>query len=311
MGVGLAIGVDAVRACEAVPGWQGLHLLWCGVAALPVGLVRASPREANLASVGGFRRHLAEVFRGLPFRRRLQVGLPDPSARVQVLFADDLPNDPATCRRYLLWRLADVLDCPPDGARLAHMAVPSPLPGPRHAVLCAVAGETVVRQYERALAESRVRYAGIAPSSVLLFNLFHRQLAGPPGAPVLLLTATEDAVTTILTLAGRPIFWRSRARHASSQAGPAPSTSARDELLRDVVDTIAYAEDRLGVPAPARILLAGPAAQGPGLPEWLAAQVGLPTHALDAAQLLNPVPHRIAAEETGRWAPALAAAARQ
>jgi len=40
MGVGLAIGVEAVRACEALPAWQGLHLLWCGAAA-PAILVKS------------------------------------------------------------------------------------------------------------------------------------------------------------------------------------------------------------------------------------------------------------------------------
>ncbi len=178
MGVGLAIGTDAMRACAVAPRWRGLRLRWCGLARLPRELIRASPpvagkprrrraspREENIASVAGFRRHLGTVLRGLWGRRRLRVGLPDRAARVRVVFADELPQDPAACRKYLLWRLADALDCRPEDSRLAYMALPNPLPGPRLAVTCAVTGVSVARQYERALAESRIRYAGIAPTS--------------------------------------------------------------------------------------------------------------------------------------------------
>ena len=31
MGVGLAIGTDAVRACEVSLWWRGLRLRWCGL----------------------------------------------------------------------------------------------------------------------------------------------------------------------------------------------------------------------------------------------------------------------------------------
>src|SRR3989304_4652707 len=39
---------------------------------------------------------------------------------------------------------------------------------------------------------------------------------------------------------------------AVRQAGPAPSHSSRDELRRDVRDAMAYAEHRVGAPAPPR-----------------------------------------------------------
>ena len=140
MGVGLAIGTDAMRACAVAPRWRGLRLRWCGLARLPRELIRASPREENIASVAGFRRYLGSVLRGLWVRRRLRVGLPDRAARVRIVFADELPRDPAACRRYLLWRLADALDCRPEDTRLAYMALPNPLPGHRLAVTCAVTG---------------------------------------------------------------------------------------------------------------------------------------------------------------------------
>ena len=138
MGLGLAIARDGVRACQAVPCWQGLRLRWCGAAPLPGDLIAASPLEENIASVGRFRRCLTGVFRGSWFPRRVQVGLPESSVRVRLLFADELPGDPAACRQFLLWRLADLLDVQPERSRLAYAAVDSPLPGPRHAVLCGV-----------------------------------------------------------------------------------------------------------------------------------------------------------------------------
>ena len=138
MGLGLAIARDGVRACQAVPGWQGLRLHWCGAAPLPGDLISASPLEENIASGGRFRRVLTEVFRGQWLAPRVQVGLPESSVRVRLLFADELTGDPAACRRFLLWRLAEVMDFQPERSRLAYAAVDSPLPGPRHAVLCGV-----------------------------------------------------------------------------------------------------------------------------------------------------------------------------
>ena len=313
MGLGLAIAADAMRACEASPAWRGLRLRWCGAAPLPGGLLNASPREENIASVARFRRHLGEVFRGLWFRRRLQVGLPDTSVRVWLLFADDLPRDPAEQRRYLLWRLADLLDIRPDSVRLAYASTPSALPGPRHAVVCAVAGENVVRQYERALAESRIRYSGIAPSSVLLFNLFQRQLAGQPGDPVLLLAAGDETVTTILTLRGCPIFWRTRVLAGRQEEGEAAAGGRWGDLLQDVTEAIAYGEERLGVNPPGQLLVTSTGTGQGELARWLKAQVHIPTDSLDTWCLLNlkQSPHRVAAEGWSRWGAALGAAARQ
>ncbi len=273
--------------------------------------ISASSREENIASVARFRRHLAAVFRGLWFRPRPRVGLPDASVRVRLLFADALPVDPTEQRRYLLGRLVDLLDVRPDAVRLAYATLPSPLPGPRQAVLCAVAGEKVIQQYERALAESRVRYSGIAPSSVLLFNLFHRRLTGPPGAPVLLLAAGEDTVTTILTLGGCPIFWRTRALAGTAEGGEEEDGDGWEEVLRDVTEAIPYSEDRLGVNPPARILVTGPLAGQRGLATWLRVQVGIPTSYLDARRLLQRAPYSLAAEGWNRWGAALGAAARQ
>src|SRR3972149_5210295 len=152
-------------------GWRGGR---CGRGPGRGGLPRASLGGKILPALGGFREPLAEALQGLWFRRRLQVGLPESSVRVCTVFADALPRDPAALRKYLLWRVADVVDCHPERTRLAYMAFPSPLPGPRYAITCALTGEQVARQYERALAEGRVRYTGMAPNSVLLFNLFHQ-----------------------------------------------------------------------------------------------------------------------------------------
>lgn len=310
MALGMAIGIDAMRACEASAGWRGLRLRWCGVARLPRELIRASPWEENLATLAGFREPLAEALQGLWFRRRLQVGLPESSVRVCTVFADALPRDPAALRKYLLWRVADVVDCHPERTRLAYMAFPSPLPGPRYAITCALTGEQVARQYERALAESRIRYTGMAPNSVLLFNLFHQELAGPPGAPVLLLAAAEEALTTIITLDGCPIFWRSLALAPPGEAGPAWGNGRRGEMARDIAEAVTYAGEQLGVEPPARVLVTGPPAEEPGLAAWLAARVGLPTTCLEARHLLKRVPRHLAGEGWDHWGAALGAAAR-
>ncbi len=182
MGLGLAIGTDALRACKATPWWGRLWLRWRGAAPLPQELLAASPRDENIASVARFRELVTDVFRRHWILGRVRVGLPDTSVRIRLLLTDELPEDPAGRRKYLLWRLADALDFTPERTRLAHMVVPSSLPGRRHAVVCAVTGEKVMAQYEQALTESGVRYSGITPSAIPLFNLFHDHLAASTGS---------------------------------------------------------------------------------------------------------------------------------
>jgi hypothetical protein len=319
MGLGLAIGTDAVRACKTIPWWRGLLLRWRGAAALPHDLLAPSPREENIASVARFRELVADVFRRRRLLARARVGLPETSVRVRLLFTDELPEEPAGRRKYLLWSLADALDFTPERTRLAHMALPSPLPGWRHAVVCAVTGEKVMEQYERALAESGIRYSGITPSSIPLFNLFHDHLAASPGSPTLLLAATETVSTTIMTLDGCPIFWRTHRGAApgpKAPAAPGGSVGAapaawrwRGALLGDAADAIAYVEERLGVPPPARIVVTGPPAEEPGLAAWLEARLKAPVDVLDAGRLVRPFPHASSDEAWNRWEVALGAAA--
>lgn len=310
MGFGLAIGMDALRACKTSPWWQGLRLRWCGAAPFPRELIAASPCDENIGSVARFGRSLTELFRGLILRGRLRVGLPDASARVRLLFVDTLPPEPAECRKYLLWLLGDAADVRRKARRVAYMALPSPLPGHRHAVVCAVSAENVIQQYERALAESRVRCSRITPSSVLLFNLFRRHLVSPSTVPVLLLALTEASSTSIMTLNGCPIFWRTRPL-ARSTEGPLPHGDWPQDVLNDVDEAIRYAGDTLGVDPPTQLLVAGPLAGEPGLADWMADRAGFPVTALDAGRLVKHVPRRLGAEVWNRWGVALGAAARR
>ena len=309
MGLGLAISTDFMRACEASRRWRRLRLRWCGAAALPPELIAASPREENISSLASFARTLASVFRDLALQDHLQVGLPDSSVQTCLLLADGLPQEAAACRNYLLGRLADLLDVKPEDSWLSYKAMTNPLPGPQYIVLCALSANKVIQQYERALAESRIRYSGFAPSSVLLFNLFRRQLLGPPEVPVLLVNATDEALTTIITVDGCPVFWRTRAPGEPGNGGRAPADDPREELLGDVAEAIVYGEARLGTETPATVLVTGPLARQPGFMGWLAGQVGLPAAFLDAGQLVEREARGVAAEGWDRWAPALGAAA--
>ena len=319
MGLGFAIGTDALRACKATPWWGRLWLRWRGAAPLPHELLAPSPRDENIASVARFRELVTDVFRRRWILGRVRVGLPDPSVRIRLLLTDRLPEDPAGRRKYLLWRLADALDFTPERTRLAHMVLPSPLPGRRLAVVCAVTGDKVMDQYERALTESGIRYSGITPSAIPLFNLFHDHLAASPGAPVLLLAATETTSTAIITLDGCPIFWRAhRATGPGPHApgapggppGPAPAVgSRREELLRAAADARIYVEEQLGVAPPARIVVTGPPAEEPDLAAWLEAHLKVPVDAMNAGVLVRPFPHALSGEDWNRWEVALGAAA--
>jgi len=169
------------------------------------------------------------------------------------------------------------------------MALPNPLPGPL-AVTCAVTGVSVARQYERALAESRIRYAGIAPSSVLLFNFFQPHIMVPPGVPILILAATDETVTSILALDGCPVFWRTRALAPLGAAGGGWDNGRQGDLVRDLTEAVEYGEATLGMEPPGHVWVTGPPTEVRGLAPWLAAQVGLPTTFLEARTLPAPRP---------------------
>lgn len=310
MGLGLAIGMDAMRACKTALWWREFFLRWRGAAPLPQELLTPSASHENIVSVARFNDLVAELFRDPWFSRKVQVGLPDTSVRVRLLFTDSLPEDPAERRKYLLWRMADALDVRPDRTRLASMAFESPLRGRGHAVLCAVSADKVIEQYERALAESKVRSSSIAPSSLLLFNLFHHHLASPPGVPLLFLAAAEASLTTIAILDGCPIFWRTRRLFRPGEDAPATGASPGAELLRNVVEAIAYCGDELDVGPPAKVFIAGPLAEEPGLAEWLAIQLRVPVTSLDAGRLIRHTPERLV-EGWNRWGVALGAAVRR
>jgi hypothetical protein len=308
MGLGLAISTDFMRACETLQGWRSLRLQWCGAAPLPPDLITVSPQEENLSTVVGFGRVLTSIFRGLAFRDGLQVGLPDSSVYIRLLFADGLPHDHSACREYLLGRMADLLGVTPEQSWLAFKAMTNPLPGPRYVVLCSVSGMKVIRQYERALAESGVRYSGLAPSSVLLFNLFQRQLVGPPDVPVLLLNPSEESLTTVMSVDGCPVFWKIRSLGAAGNGDHGSGDVRREKILEDISEATVYAEAKLGTNTPFHVFVTGPLARHHGFTDWLSARVGLPVTFLDAGQLVQREPRGIAAEGWDRWAPALAAA---
>ena len=90
-----------------------------------------------------------------------------------------------------------------------------------------------------------------------------------------------------------------------------PDGDRCDDLVRDIHEAIVYCGDALEVGSPARILVTGPLAEGPGLADRLTAQVDLPVETLDASRLVQPLPRRLRGEGWNRWGVALGAATRR
>ena len=133
-------------------------------------------------------------------------------------------------------------------------------------------------------------------------------LRAPRGVPVVLLAATEAATTTILTLEGCPIFWRTCPLARPGEVGY--PIARRAALLRDVAEALDFAGDELGVAPPARLLVTGPLAEEEGLAGWLAAQLVLLVDTLDASCLVRQATRRVPGEGWNWWGVALGAATR-
>ncbi len=108
-----------------------------------------------------------------------------------------------------------------------------------------------------------------------------------------------------------PLFWRTRALAPLEAPGGGWDNGRRGDLVRDITEAVVYAEAKLGMDPPGRVLVTEPPTEVLGLAPWLAAQVGVPTTFLEARTLLRRAPRPLAGEGWHRWGAALGAATRQ
>jgi hypothetical protein len=145
-----------------------------------------------------------------------------------------------------------------------------------------VAREQVLAQYERIAAGLGVGIAHIAPVACHLFNLAEAAADGSRGTSGFLALGPETA-TVILGQGDVPRYTRAFPRPikapddgaAQARAGTGAATAVK-ELVRELAQTLAHAEDAAGIAPPARFELAGEMARHPTVPGTIHDELGIP-----------------------------------
>lgn len=298
MAWGLEIDTEVLRLCRAEM-WRGrLRLRRRAEAAVPAGLIRPSLKDRNLNEPAALTGVLRELCRQAGCRGWVQIALPDPIFSLRTIATDELPAVPEEARRFLRWQARDLLPFPAEEARLDSLP---PVTGPdgRPRVICLMARDRVLAEYEQAIQDAGLRVAVLDTSSVSLAQAASTALK--PGT-IGLLTIGRTRTTLLVVQAGHPRFWR-----ILPDGDQAWVDGQRHRLLREVADSVTFFREAEGLGAVDGLVLNGPgplmAAVAPALADWLGVQV----RPLDLRATLHTEGH---AEDLSQWGPALGAAIR-
>jgi Tfp pilus assembly PilM family ATPase len=223
--------------------------------------------------------------------------LPDPVFTLRTLASDELPRSgwrPSVLR----WQARDLLPFPTDEARLDFLPTDSG-PDGRARVICLLARDRVLAEYERALADAGLRPAVLDARSISLAQAASATLA----RRTIALLAVGGAQTTLLVLQeGLPRFWR-----ILSQGRRAWTDEDRPRLLREVADSITFCQESEGVGPVEGVILGGLGTETAEVASALADWLGAPVEALDLCAALRAEGHR---DDLAQWGAAIGAAIR-
>ncbi|MFB3818712.1 MAG: type IV pilus biogenesis protein PilM [Candidatus Methylomirabilales bacterium] len=294
MAWGLDIEADRLRLCAAAAAGGRVRLQRWGEAAVPAGLLQPSLTAPNLPDAAALGRILLGLAREVRCRGWVRVALPDDVFSLRTLLTDDLPPEPAEARRFLRWQARDLLPFPAEETRLDFVAGLPPADG-RQRIVCLMARERVLADYERLLAEAGLHAARLDARSVALAQAASRRLGSRTAG---LVSLAAGRLTILVVEAGLPRFRRTLAG--------APDDAARDRLLREVADSLAFCRESEGTAPVEELLLDAPAGLGDGLAAELSAWLEIPVSPLQPAALGLAAGAKLA--DPPRWGAAIGAA---
>jgi hypothetical protein len=256
--------------------------------ALPSGLVVPSSTAPNVQDEGAFARTLRQAMGPRP-PRRARLVLPDRTVRLHILNTDAVPPRGPDLRRFLVWRLQEVLPFAPGEARVSYLMAPNGLPDRRMAIAL-VAREPVLAQYERLLREAGTGVAHLAPAACHLFNLAAAHGESLARGVHAFLALGIESATAVLSVRGIPHYARTFLRPCVPlEAPPAPDprppmlaphrapATAVPELLEELARSFHHAEEEIGLARPERLCLAGDLGRDAALAAALQGGLGIPS----------------------------------
>jgi type IV pilus assembly protein PilM len=196
--------------------------------ALPIGVVRPSPAQANIIEGGTVAQAIGKVMarvRGKGHEAALL--LPDTIVRIFLLGFETFPRKASEATPLLRWRLRKSVPFPAEETVLSWSVQKSVEGSPE--VVTAVARQSVIEEYERLLRE-----AGLEPGVVLGETLAALPLV-EDGSAVLLARLGATSLTTAVIDSGSLALYRC----AEISAPPEPQA-----LLDEIFPAVAYFQDR-------------------------------------------------------------------
>jgi Tfp pilus assembly PilM family ATPase len=298
MGWGLEIDNEMMRLCRAEMRRGRLQLQRRTEAAVPSGLVRPSPKDANVTDPGALGRVLQDLCKHAGCRGWVRVALPDPIFTLRTLATDEMPAKREEARRFLRWQARDLLPFSPEEARLDFLAPAAGADG-RLRAICLIARGRILAEYEEALARAGLRAAVLDARTVCLAQAASAPLArGTAG----LLAVGETRSTLLVLQEGQPRFWRLIPEGRESW-----DAGQRTRLLRELADSINYAQESGGLAAVHTMQLTAPGSMTPELVSALGEWLAVPVTALDLGAALASGGHP---DDLVRWGPSIGAAIR-
>jgi hypothetical protein len=156
----------------------------------------------------------------------IAVVVPDSTARIAFLTAENPSNNPEEQQTFIRWKLKKSIPFDVDAAQVAYRILGPHRGGPGVDVLVALSPRSVVREYE-ALFDALDIHAGmVLPSTLAALNVFT-----PPSGDALFVKVAPDCVTTTVFQSRRIQFYR----------------RITDTSLYDAIyPTVLYYQDKLG-----------------------------------------------------------------
>ena len=185
------------------------------VAGLPgTEVAAARPIVRSLLSQVGFR------------GSELAVVVPDSTARIAFLTAENLPKNPEERRTFIRWKLKKSIPFDVDMAQVAYRILGPHRAGTGLDVLVALSPRSVVQEYETLFDALDIHAGMVLPSTLAALNVFV-----PPAGDALFVKIAPDCITTTVFQNRRVQFYR----------------RVTDVSLYDAVyPTVLYYQDKLG-----------------------------------------------------------------
>ena len=225
----------ALWACE----FTSKHIIVAGVSKgrshiagkiaseLPDGALTASHAETNIRNIEVVRYTLRDLLSQSRFKgSEIAVVVPDDTARIALLTAENLSKKQDERQTYIRWKLKKSVPFDVDTAQVAYSVLGPHRSGQGVDMLVALSPRAIVEEYENLFDAVDIHAGSVLPSTLAALNLFKA-----PSGDSLFLKIAPDCITTTIFQNRQVRFYR-RVTEAS--------------LYDAVYPTVMYYQDKLG-----------------------------------------------------------------